>query len=98
MRRTKGELLDIVRKMAGDEPSDEFVSLMEDVDDSFEEGDGVDWKAKYDELDGTWRKRYTDRFGGDGTDTVPGNNSPADTILESDEDEVEYEDLFEEVE
>ena len=26
------------------------------------QGDGTDWKTKYEENDASWRKRYTERF------------------------------------
>lgn len=77
MRRTLEELLTQIQGLAGDEPSDAFLALIEDVSDSFapsqepapapepeldENGNPVDWKARFAELDRTWRKRYIERF------------------------------------
>lgn len=77
MKRTLEELLTQIQGLAGDEPSDEFLSLIEDVSDSFapapvpeptpepeldENGKPIDWKARFAELDKTWRKRYIERF------------------------------------
>lgn len=77
MKRTLEELLTQIQGLAGDEPSDAFLALIEDVSDSFapapepeptpepeldENGKPIDWKARFAELDKTWRKRYIERF------------------------------------
>ena len=88
----KEELIEKVTAMAGENPSDEYISLIEDMSDSFvDESD--DWKSKYEENDANWRKRYIERF------------SNKEEIKEEKEDEVDedyvktsYEDLFEEKE
>ena len=87
----KEELIEKVTNMAGENPSDEFITLIEDISDSFvDEYD--DWKSKYEENDANWRKRYIERFSNKGE-------------IKEDEDEDEdedvkttYEDLFEEKE
>ena len=58
----KADWLDKFSKFIGDDTSEEAIELIEDVSDSWDEGDGEDWKAKYDELDADWKKRYRDRF------------------------------------
>lgn len=88
----KEELIEKVTRMAGESPSDDFISLIEDISDSFiEESD--DWKSKYEENDANWRKRYIERFS---------NKEEVEEEKEDeDEDEVikkTYEDLFEEKE
>ena len=70
------------------------MTLLEDVSDTFtsfenETKDKTDWKAKYNELDSSWRKKYRDRF----------MNGPADEddgFSEEEERKVprRYEDLF----
>ena len=75
MKRSLDELLTQIQGLAGVEPSDEFLALIEDVSDSFapapepaqtpeldENGNPIDWKARFAELDKTWRKRYIERF------------------------------------
>lgn len=88
-RLSKEELIEKVTTMAGESPSDEYISLIEDISDSFvEESD--DWKSKYEENDANWRKRYIERF----------SNKEIKEEKE-DEDEVvktTYDDLFEEKE
>lgn len=63
--RTRDEILAAVRCRLGDDTSDDVLAIIEDIDDTFRDYDtrtGEDWKARYDELDAQWRKRYRDRF------------------------------------
>lgn len=57
---SKEELLEKVRLYVGEDTSDAALELIEAVSES--PTDGEDWKAKYDELDKSWRKRYRERF------------------------------------
>lgn len=57
---SKEELLEKVRLYVGEDTSDAALELIEAV--SEVPSDGEDWKAKYDELDKSWRKRYRERF------------------------------------
>lgn len=95
---TKSEWLDKFSKFIGDDTSEEAIELIEDVSDSWDDGDGEDWKAKYDELDETWKKRYRDRFF-DGTNKTPtGEDVDGDTHEEQKEEELlTYEDFFESI-
>lgn len=65
--RSREELITTVTSMFGENPSDEQISLLEDITDTVEDyedrlSDTTDWKTKYEENDKEWRKRYTDRF------------------------------------
>ena len=63
--RTRDEILAAVRSRLGDDTSDDALTIIEDIDDTFKDYEtrtGEDWKSKYDELDAQWRKRYRDRF------------------------------------
>lgn len=67
--KTRDEIVEAVRKRIGEDTSDEAISLLEDVTDTFEDyetrvADKTDWKTKYDEMDASWRKKYMDRFSG----------------------------------
>lgn len=55
------ELISKVFKYIGDKNDDESISLLEDITDTLD-GDGEDWKKKYEENDASWRKRYRERF------------------------------------
>lgn len=63
--RTRDEILAAIRSRLGDDTSDDALTIIEDIDDTFKDYEtriGEDWKGKYDELDAQWRKRYRDRF------------------------------------
>ena len=63
--RTRDEILAAIRSHLGDDTSDDALTIIEDIDDTFKDYEtriGEDWKGKYDELDAQWRKRYRDRF------------------------------------
>lgn len=66
---SKEALLDRIRGITGGEnaESDESISLLEDLSDTFEDlsaqvSQAGDYKKKYEENDAEWRKRYRDRF------------------------------------
>lgn len=63
--RTRDEILAAIRSRLGDDTSDDALTIIEDIDDTFKDYEtrtGEDWKSKYEELDAQWRKRYRDRF------------------------------------
>ena len=67
--KTRDEIMEAIRKRIGEDTSDEAISLLEDVTDTFADyetkvEDKTDWKAKYDEMDANWRQKYMDRFSG----------------------------------
>ena len=67
--KTRDEIIEAIRTRIGEDTSDEAISLLEDVTDTFTDyetrvADKTDWKAKYDEMDASWRKKYMDRFSG----------------------------------
>lgn len=66
--RTKDELLTAVRDVIG-EDNDKLIPIIEDITDTISDlesksTDSEDWKAKYEENDKAWKKKYTDRFFG----------------------------------
>lgn len=98
--RTKEEILESVRAVAGEDAGDTVITLLEDVADTMADYDNRiresgDWKAKYEENDAGWRKRYADRFYGraDGGDPP----MPDEPVPDETEREIRsYEDLFKE--
>ena len=66
--KTREEILEKLKNRVGNQSDDETIEFLEDVTDTLSDleekakGDGVDWKAKYEENDAEWRKKYTDRF------------------------------------
>lgn len=61
MKKTLEELLESAKTIIGDNTSDEALSFIEDITDSYSKPD-VDWEAKYKENDAEWRQKYRDRF------------------------------------
>lgn len=96
--RSKDEILSQLSGILGDNNSDEAISLIEDVSDSFDDfstriNESGDWKNKYDELDKTWRDRYRDRFfngASDVDDDFDGTGGQEDDKVEI----LNFEDLF----
>lgn len=67
MVRTKEEILASIKTRIGDDTSDEAIALVEDINDSFDDlttrvSEAGDWKAKYEQNDQDWRKKYQERF------------------------------------
>lgn len=66
--KTREEILESFKTILGENPDDESISFLEDVTDTLDDfekranGDGTDWKSKYEENDASWRKKYTERF------------------------------------
>lgn len=66
--KTREDILESFKKRLGENPDDESISFLEDVTDTLDDfekranGDGTDWKSKYEENDANWRKKYTERF------------------------------------
>ena len=100
MIRTKEEMLDLVNKYIGEDTSEEAIALIEDISDSYDSfSDPEDWKAKYEQLDETWKKKYKDRFFEGSNKTPTGEDVDGETHEEAEEKElVTYDDFFESIE
>lgn len=61
MKRTLEELQEKYKTIIGENMSDEALSFLEDITDSYSLPN-VDWEAKYKENDAQWRQKYRDRF------------------------------------
>lgn len=66
--KTREDILTAIKAKLGEQTDDDTIALLEDVTDTFTDletkanGDGTDWKKKYEETDEAWRKKYTERF------------------------------------
>lgn len=66
--KSREEILESIKTRFGDQNDDSTIQFLEDITDTMEDletkakGDGTDWKAKYEENDAEWRKKYTERF------------------------------------
>jgi len=65
---TKDDLFNMVKEKIGEDNSDDSIAFIENLTDTYNDlqekanGDGVDWKAKYEENDASWKQRYKERF------------------------------------
>lgn len=60
-RRTSQELIKSLTAIVGENDSEEYTALMEDIADSVN-NDSEDWRRRYEENDAQWRNRYRERF------------------------------------
>lgn len=97
--KTREEILESFRTRLGENPDDDSISFLEDVTDTLDDfekranGDGTDWKSKYEEIDANWRKKYTERF----FSIEPESNPKPDTKPEPDDTPRTFSDLFKEI-
>ena len=96
--RSKDEILEQIQSRFGEDTSDETISFLEDITDTFTDletrasGDGENWEKKYYDLDDEWRKKYRDRFF-----SPEVNDNSGDEVIDEDlEDDSPktYDDLF----
>lgn len=75
--KTREEILESFKAKLGENPDDDSIAFLEDVTDTLDDfekrvnGDGTDWKSKYEENDANWRKKYTERFFSDEPEPEP---------------------------
>lgn len=68
MIKSKEEIIANVKNKLGEDLSDDAIALLEDVSDTLNDyeskvkGDGIDWKAKCEEVEASWKQKYIDRF------------------------------------
>lgn len=91
MKKTKDELLEQFKAIIGEDMSDSSIGFIEDLTDSFNDSETEDWKAKYEENDKNWRKKYTERFYG------KVDEKEEEDYFDDKPKKLRYEDLFEEV-
>lgn len=99
--KTREEILESFKTRLGENPDDESISFLEDVTDTLNDfekranGDGIDWKSKYEENDANWRKKYTERFFSDEPEPKPKLYKKPEP--EPDDTPNTYSDLFKEI-
>lgn len=97
--KTREEILESLKTRIGENPDDESISFLEDVTDTLNDfekranGDGTDWKTKYEENDANWRKKYTERF----FSNEPEPNPKPEPKPEPDDTPKTFSDLFKEI-
>lgn len=88
----KESLLGRINTVFGENTSDEALSIIEDISDTFGDydsrlADQTDYKKKYEDNDAEWRKKYRDRF-------MSGTDSPHNDDETDPPKQLRYEDLF----
>lgn len=93
---TRDEFISRVNDMLGDDGSDQAISFLEDMTDTYDDLAGrtdTDWEQKYKDLDEAWRKRYTHRFLGGANNLTVEKTEETEVI---DNSEIDIDDLFKE--
>ena len=94
--KTKEEILSTLQSLLKEDTSDEAISILEDVTDTFDDlssktqNDGTDWEKKYHDLDTEWRQKYRDRFFNHSADDPEDDDETPDEPIEK----VKFEELF----
>lgn len=93
---TRDEFFDRVQKIVGTDTTDESLTFIEDMTDTYNSldekanGDGTDWEQRYHDLDESWKEKYKKRFFSGGSSRVI-----EDVKDVEEKKEVTYDDLFE---
>ena len=85
--RTREELLNSVNTILGENNSDEALSFIEDITDTYDDlsnrnGD-ENWEERYNNLDKEWRERYRQRFNEPYNDDDDSNPEPKPLTFEN---------------
>jgi len=97
---SRDDFLARLQSRIGEDMKDEDVEFIEDFADTYDHMSGLsttDWESKYNELDASWKKKYTDRFfQGDSTLTTEQVKKEQEENIISDGEPKTFEDLFKE--
>ena len=96
---SKEDYLARIQGIIGEDTSDEAMSFIEDMTDTFDDyanrtSDKEDWKTKYEENDKAWREKYKARFFSGGVDTPQGAIDEQIDDVKDDGTETTFDDLF----
>ena len=81
----RDEFFNTLSHLVGDRSDAEAIKALEDMTDTYNaleqgnQGDGIDWKKKAEEIDKSWREKYRSRFmrGDGGNGPSRENNDPS---------------------
>ena len=100
----KEEFMARLRERIGEDNSDEALSFIEDMEDTYNDletksssNNDEEWQKKYDELDNSWREKYKARFFN--SETTPDDvkkEQKKDVQEDGEAGDVSFDDLFEE--
>lgn len=91
--KTREEILESLRGRFGEEPTDDDITMLEDITDTFTDfekktSDATNWKNKYEENDKAWKKKYSERFFSKEVDESDDKDEPVNHPMKT------YDDLF----
>lgn len=96
----RDEYFQRLHERIGDDTSEDAISFIEDMTDTFNDfdnriaGDGIDWKARYEENDASWKKRYRHRFFNGGDRSYCGADPEEDENEGVNPENIQVKDLF----
>lgn len=96
----KEEFMSKLKERIGDDTSDEAMTFLEDITDTFNDmetrsngANNEEWKKKYEELDKSWREKYKARFFD--SETAPAKvKKEQEEDIKDDGEEKTFSDLF----
>ena len=94
---TRDEFFDRVQRVAGTDTSDDTLTFIEDMTDTYNSleeratGDGADWEQRYHDLDEAWKEKYKKRFFSGGVSRLVETS----VVDEEEKKPVDFDDLFE---
>ena len=99
---SKDDFMSAIKGRIGDDNSDESLAFLENMTDTYNDlftkanGDGEDWKTRYEENDKQWRERYKERFYSEteNTDPVPKLKEETKTEEQEKAENISINDLF----
>ena len=96
----KEEFMSRLKERIGDDTSDETMTFLEDITDTFNDmetrsngANDEEWKKKYEELDMSWREKYKARFFDSETTPVEAKKEQEEDIKDDGEEKT-FSDLF----
>jgi hypothetical protein len=96
---SKDEFISRIKSRLGEDLTDEDIAYLEDLTDTYEDlesrTDAEDWKAKYQQLDADWRKKYVDRFTAKEETFIEDAEGDVEDVEDTYEAPMTYEELFE---
>lgn len=86
---SRDDFFNAIQSRVKDDTSEESITFVENMTDTYNSlvnaanGDGENWKKKYEENDKMWKERYKHRFFTGKPDYVPENSSDSDADKEA---------------
>ena len=96
----KEQFFNTLSSLVGERSDPEAIKALEDMTDTYaaltdkKSEDGVDWKAKAEEIDKSWREKYRQRFMRGDAGNGPANDNSSSQSKSINSDNITIKDLF----